>query len=55
MDGACMACMAKITDGLICQDELGVLSEESVEDKEILTCKSVLASKTATINFDDLF
>jgi len=55
MDGACMACMAKITDGLVSQDDPGILTDESIEDKEILSCKAKLASKTATINFDDLF
>ena len=55
MDGACMACMAKITSGLIRQDDPGILTDESIADKEVLTCKAKLASKTATINFDDLF
>lgn len=55
MDGACMACMAKITSGLVKQDDPGILTDESIADKEILTCKAKLASKTATINFDDLF
>ena len=55
MDGACMACMAKVTSGLVSQDDPGILTEESIADKEILSCKAKLASKTATINFDDLF
>ncbi len=55
MDGACMACMAKITDGLVSQDDPGILTEESIADKEILTCKAKLASQTAKIDYDNLF
>jgi len=54
MDGACMACMAKVTAGKVIQDDFGILTEENVEDREALTCQARPLSATVNIDYDDL-
>lgn len=52
MDGACMACMAKLESGRIYQDDPGILTDENVEAHEILTCQAKPLSKIVTVNYD---
>jgi ferredoxin-NADP reductase/ferredoxin len=52
MDGACMACLAKVTSGAVFQKELGILTDDNVEQNETLTCQARACSRTTTINFD---
>ena len=54
MDGACMACMAKVTSGKVIQDDYGILTEENVEDREALTCQARPLSETVRVDYDDL-
>lgn len=54
MDGACMACMAKVADGLVCQEEAGILTDENVEMRECLTCQAKPISAHTVIDYDDL-
>ena len=51
MDGACMACMGKVTDGLAYQGDLGILSDENVDAKECLTCQARPASNKVRIEY----
>jgi 3-ketosteroid 9alpha-monooxygenase subunit B len=51
MDGACMACLAKVEKGAVYQNDLGILSDDNVEAKECLTCQARPASKKVRINF----
>ena len=51
MDGACMACMAKLDSGLAYQKELGILAEENVEAGECLTCQARPASAKVRITY----
>jgi ring-1,2-phenylacetyl-CoA epoxidase subunit PaaE len=51
MDGACMACIAKVESGSVYQNDLGILTDDNVEAKECLTCQARPASKKVKINF----
>jgi ring-1,2-phenylacetyl-CoA epoxidase subunit PaaE len=54
MDGACMACMAKVKSGLVYQTDAGILSEENIECGETLTCQARVLSRNVTISYDDI-
>lgn len=54
MDGACMACMAKLKQGRVYQNDPGILTEENLEMREILTCQARPLSKNVVIDYDDL-
>ncbi len=54
MDGACMACMAKLKAGRVYQDDPGILTEENLEACEILTCQARPLSEDVFIDYDDL-
>ena len=51
MSGACTACMAKLEEGRVKQDDPGSLSDENFSDREILTCQAVPLSKTVKVSF----
>jgi ring-1,2-phenylacetyl-CoA epoxidase subunit PaaE len=51
MDGACLACMAKVEKGAVYQNDPGILSDDNIEAKECLTCQARPASKKVRINF----
>lgn len=52
MDGACMACMAKLVSGRVYQKDPGILTEENIANKDILTCQARPLSKTVKVSFD---
>lgn len=52
MDGACMACMGKVTEGLVMQDDPGILAQENIEAQECLTCQAKPRSKNVKLNYD---
>ena len=54
MDGACMACLAKIESGRVYQDDPGILTEENIAAREILTCQAKPLSRVVRVTFDDL-
>lgn len=54
MDGACMACLAKVKEGLVYQSDLGILSEENVENRETLTCQARVLSRTVKVSYDEI-
>lgn len=54
MDGACMACMAKVTSGKVVQEDYGILTEENIENGETLTCQAKPASQNLVIDYDNL-
>lgn len=54
MDGACMACMAKLVEGRVYQNDPGILTEENIERGEILTCQARPLSKNVKIDYDNL-
>lgn len=52
MDGACMACIAKVETGLVYQNELGILSDDNVAARECLTCQAKPISKVVKIHYE---
>lgn len=54
MDGACMACLAKVVEGRVYQEDLGILNEDNVAHRETLTCQAKPLSRIVKLNFDNL-
>ncbi|MEO0334926.1 MAG: ferredoxin--NADP reductase [Pseudomonadota bacterium] len=54
MDGACMACMAKVTSGKVVQEDFGILTDDNVDAAEALTCQAKAASDNLVVDFDNL-
>lgn len=52
--GSCMTCMAKLKEGKIFQIEEGILDEENILQREILTCQCYPLSKNVFIDYDDI-
>jgi ring-1,2-phenylacetyl-CoA epoxidase subunit PaaE len=54
MDGACMACLAKVQKGLIYQEDPGILSDDNITNCEALTCQAKPLSKNVVVSYDNL-
>lgn len=54
MDGACMACLAKVLEGRVYQEDPGILSEDNIQNCETLTCQAKPASRIVKVSFDNL-
>lgn len=54
MDGACMACVAKVVDGAAFQKDPGILADENFNNREILTCQAQPWSQNVSIDYDHL-
>ena len=54
MSGSCMACMAKLKSGTIYQNEAGILSDDNIQNLEVLTCQAKTVSSDVEIDYDDL-
>lgn len=54
MDGACMACMAKVQEGRVYQEDPGILTEENIAAGEALTCQAKPLSRIVKVSFDNL-
>jgi len=54
MEGACMACMAKITEGRVYQNDPGILTDENIDGRDVLTCQAHAASPSVRIDYDNL-
>ena len=52
MEGNCMTCMAVLKKGKIYQNEPGILDEENISAKEILTCQAKPLSSIVEIDYD---
>ncbi|OFZ18904.1 MAG: hypothetical protein A2Z20_12405 [Bdellovibrionales bacterium RBG_16_40_8] len=52
LDGACMACIAKIESGLVYQDDMGILTEDNLDANECLTCQARPASKKVKVTYE---
>ncbi len=53
MDGACMACMAKIQEGQVYQEDPGILTDENIEQREALTCQAKPLSKVVKLTYEN--
>ncbi len=54
MDGACMACLAKVQEGRVYQEDPGILTDDNIRSCEALTCQAKPLSRTVRISYDDL-
>jgi ring-1,2-phenylacetyl-CoA epoxidase subunit PaaE len=54
MDGACMACMAKIQEGRVYQEDPGILSDDNIRNCEALTCQAKPLSRIVKLSYDNL-
>ena len=54
MDGACMACLGKVKSGRVYMDDLCILTEDNVAERETLTCQAKPASKIVEIDYDEI-
>jgi ring-1,2-phenylacetyl-CoA epoxidase subunit PaaE len=54
MDGACMACMGKIQEGRVYQEDPGILTDDNVEKCEALTCQAKPLSRIVKVSYDNL-
>ena len=54
MDGSCMACMAKISEGRVYQEDPGILSDDNLAARETLTCQCKPLSRILRLTYDDL-
>ena len=54
MDGACMACLAKVRTGTVAQKDPGILTEDNIAACETLTCQARCLSSTVKIDYDNL-
>lgn len=52
LEGACMACMAKVCEGRVYQDDPGILSEENIEVRETLTCQARPVTRIVRVDYD---
>lgn len=53
MSGACMACMATLEEGRVIQEDPGILSEDNIKNREILTCQAKPLSKKIKVRFHE--
>ncbi len=54
MDGACMACMGKIQEGRVYQEDPGILMDDNIKNNEALTCQAKPLSRIVKISYDNL-
>jgi ring-1,2-phenylacetyl-CoA epoxidase subunit PaaE len=54
MDGACMACLAKVQQGQVYQEDPGILSDDNIRSCETLTCQAKPLSRIVKISYDNL-
>ena len=52
--GVCLTCMGKIEEGKAEMIENQLLSEDEINDGNLLTCQAVPKSETLKINYDDV-
>ncbi|MGE0525679.1 MAG: 2Fe-2S iron-sulfur cluster-binding protein [Bdellovibrionales bacterium] len=54
MDGACMACMGKIQEGRVYQEDPGILTDDNIANNEALTCQAKPLSRIVKVSYDNL-
>ena len=52
MEGSCMTCLAVLKKGSIYQNEAGILDDENISAKEILTCQAKPLSAVVEVDYD---
>lgn len=54
MDGACMACLGKVQEGRVYQEDPGILSDDNIANCETLTCQAKPLSRVVKISYDNI-
>lgn len=54
MDGACMACMGKIQEGRVYQEDPGILTDDNIKNCEALTCQAKPLSRVVKVSYDNI-
>lgn len=54
MDGACMACLGKIQEGRVYQEDPGILTDDNIKNCESLTCQAKPLSRIVKVSYDNL-
>ena len=54
LDGACMACMGKIQEGRVYQEDPGILTDDNIANCESLTCQAKPLSRIVKVSYDNL-
>lgn len=54
LDGACMACLAKIQEGRVYQEDPGILTDDNVGNCEALTCQAKPLSRIVKLSYDNI-
>jgi len=54
LDGACMACLGKIQEGRVYQEDPGILTDDNVANCEALTCQAKPLSRIVKVSYDNL-
>ena len=54
LSGNCMSCLAVLKKGRITQEERGILEDENIMNKEILTCQAKPESTSLEVDYDNI-
>jgi ring-1,2-phenylacetyl-CoA epoxidase subunit PaaE len=54
MDGACMACLGKVIEGQVYQEDPGILIEDNIRNCETLTCQAKPLTRIVRVSYDNL-
>ena len=54
LSGNCMSCLAVLKKGRITQDERGILEDDNITNKEILTCQAKPESPEVKVDYDNI-
>lgn len=52
LSGACLSCLATVTEGCVKQKDLGILDDSNINKKESLLCQAYPLSESITLSFD---
>jgi ferredoxin-NADP reductase len=52
MDGGCMACMGKVLEGVVMQEDPGILTQENIDVGECLTCQAKPRARKVKVTYD---
>ena len=54
MNGSCMACLAKCSEGRVYQEDPGILTDDNIAAGEMLTCQAKPLSRILRLSYDAL-
>lgn len=54
LTGSCMACIGKIQEGKVYQEDPGILTDDNIVNRECLTCQAKPLSRIVKVSYDNL-